>query len=421
MKTFRIPERQIKVFKEVDVVVAGGGPAGFSAAVSAARNGLKTLLIERFGTLGGMWTSALVNPYFDVEDKGGLNEELRNRLIKSDAWGGLWNISYDPADMIMQLDQITEESGVDILFYSLATEPVMDGNKVKGVIVEGKSGSMAVLAKQVIDCTGDADIAARAGCGFQTGRPSDGLMQPMTMMFRIGGLSEDYPDNNIIKWYEKLKEIVGEDELLKNVPFNNPALVALPRAGEAVIQWTHMVNFSGIDAEDLSKATLEGRRQVRNALNLMKKLGPEFGDIYLQELPIAIGVRETRRIEGEYTITLDDLKEGRRFDDGICLARFPVDIHEPDNKKQTVAHVKPYHIPYRSLVPRGVENLLVAGRPISGTYEAHASYRVTGNCVSMGEAAGLGASIAVKNNVSPRDVSGKEIADRLRDNGVKLD
>jgi hypothetical protein len=420
--TITIPSTAIPVHSEVDVLVAGGGPAGFAAAVSAARAGARTLLVERFGVLGGMWTAALVNPYFDVTGKGGLNDELRGRLLERKAWGGLRNITYDPAEMTLQLDDLVTESGAQVLLYALATRPLVENNQVKGAVVETKSGPLAILAKVTIDCTGDADLAARAGAPFQQGRPADGLMQPMTMMFRISGLRADYPEHHTTLWYRALREIVGEENLLKGVPFKNPALVRLPQPGEAMIQWTHVRGVSGIDADELTRATLEGRQQVKRAMEFLRQAKHELGDIRLVALPVAIGVRETRRITGGYTLSLEDLKAGRRFDDGICLVRFPIDIHEPGDTSQTVGYImKPYHIPFRCLVPQNVENLLVAGRPISGTYEAHASYRVTGNCVAMGEAAGLAAALAVQRKVTPRQVPGKEVADMLRKRGVLLD
>jgi hypothetical protein len=369
-----------------------------------------------------MWTAALVNPYFDVTGKGGLNDELRSRLRERGAWGGLWNIAYDPAEMALQLDDLVITSGAQVLLYALATQPLVENNVSKGAVVETKSGPLAILAKVTIDCTGDADLAARAGAQFQQGRPADGLMQPMTMMFRISGLRADYPEHHTVRWYRALQKIVGEDKLLKSVPFKNPALVRLPQPGEAMIQWTHLRNASGIDADDLTRATLEGRRQVQRAMAFLRQANNELGDIRLAALPAAIGVRETRRIAGGYTLSLDDLKAGRRFDDGICLVRFPIDIHEPGDAGQTVGYtMKPYHIPFRCLVPNGIDGLLVAGRPISGTYEAHASYRVTGNCVAMGEAAGLAAALAVQRGISPRQVPGAEVASLLRKRGVLLD
>jgi hypothetical protein len=419
--TVRLPAQEVRVCKEVDVLVVGGGPAGFAAAVSAGRLGARTLLVERFGYLGGMWTAGLVNPYFDVRGKGGLNEEILKRLKSTGGWGGLWDAAFDPNAMKLLLDDLVEEAGAELLLYALGTEPIVQEGVIRGMITESKSGRLAILAKQVIDCTGDGDVAARCGAPFQQGRYRDGLMQPMTMMFRVAGLASAYPVNEIRAWYDKLKRAVPEAEILQSIPYDRPAVIALPCPGEAVIQWTHLVRMCGTDAWDLTRATLAGRKQVRRALELLRKVEAEVGALRLLELPVAIGVRETRRIEGEYSLTLEDLLSGRRFSDGICLARFNVDIHDPEGQRQTRMEVKPYHIPYRALVPKKVENLLVAGRCISGSHEAHASYRVTGNCVSTGEAAGTAAALALQLGLTPRELSGATVAEHLRRGGVKLE
>jgi hypothetical protein len=419
-----LPQREVPVHADVDVLVLGGGPAGFGAAVTAGREGVSVVLVERFGALGGMWTAALVNPYFDCLGKGGLNEEIQQHLAGKGCWGGLRNIAYDPEEMVFLLDRLVQESGVQVLLYALATEPIMLGRQICGAVVETKSGPLGIMARQVIDCTGDADIAARAGVPFQSGRPADGLTQPMTMMFRVCGLREDYDLESPTcssDWYRTLCTRLNREEMAAEVPFVNPAIIPLPRPGHAMFQWTHMREFNGTDADDLTRATLEGRRQVQAAIGFLASIKGEVGDLQLVGLPVSIGVRETRRIEGEYTVTAEDCAEGRRFDDGICLVRFGIDIHEPDKHSQTLLKTKPYHIPYRCLVPKGVDNLLVAGRPISGTYEAHASYRVTGNCVAMGEAAGVAAAMAARDGVGPRQLDGRQVAVRLRELGCKLD
>ena len=395
--------KDIPVRNECDVLVVGAGPAGFGAAVSAARAGARTTLVEYGGKLGGMWTLGLLSPFFDNRHHDGLNRELREALQARGCWGGLWDISFDPTEMAMLLDELALDAGIDILFYTMATEPIMEDGVLKGVIVENKSGSQAILAKTVIDCTGDGDIAARSGAPFEIGGP-EGACQPMTMMFKIGGVKKEYGRDDTNGFYKKLVKVMDESEVLAGVPFNNPAIIKLPRDGEALIQWTHIRHRLGIDGDELTKATLEGRRQVRRAMELFKKIRPVLGDVYLMELPMVIGVRETRRIKGEYYITDNDVKEARRHDDGICLVRFGVDIHEPFKSTQTCFGHKGFDIPLRSLVPLGVDNLLTAGRCISGSYVAHAAYRVTGDCLKIGEAAGVLAAIAAVKNVSVRSL-----------------
>ena len=393
--------REIPVRNECDVLVVGAGPAGFGAAISAARAGARTTLVEYGGKLGGMWTLGLLSPFFDNHHHDGLNRELREALQARGCWGGLWNISFDPTEMAMLLDELALDAGIDILFYTMATEPIMEDGVLKGVVVENKSGPQAILAKTVIDCTGDGDIAARAGAPFEIGGP-EGACQPMTMMFKIGGVKAEYGRDDTNGFYKALTKVVAETDVLSGVPFNNPAIIKLPREGEALIQWTHVRHRLGTDGDELSKATLEGRRQIRRAMELFKAIRPVLGDVYLMELPMVVGVRETRRVKGEYYVTDDDVKEGRRHEDGICLVQFGVDIHEPSKSTQTCFDHKGFDIPLRSLVPLGVENLLTAGRCISGSFVAHAAYRVTGDCLKMGEAAGVCAAVAAANGKTVR-------------------
>lgn len=395
----------VPVRNECDILVAGAGPAGIGAAITAARNGAKVTLVEYGGKPGGMWTLGLLSPFFD-NNKEGMNQEIREKLMERKAWGGLWNAAFDPSEMALYLNRLLIDAGVDLLLYTMACEPYMEQNTVKGVFVQNKSGRQVILAKTVIDCTGDGDIAARAGCPFELGRPGDGCCQPMTMMFKIGGLREDYPPDEILTWYKVLEERVKDrEQFIKDVPFNFPALVKLPGKGQALIQWTHIRNKCGCNGDELSSAAQNGFLQVENAMRYFNEIKDVLGDVYLLELPAVIGVRETRRIRGEYYITDDDLKSGRKHSDGICLVRMGVDIHEPTGKGQTNLKNPGFDIPFRSLVPLQAENLLTAGRCISGSYMAHAAYRVTGDCLKTGEAAGAKAVEALQKNISVRELA----------------
>ncbi|MGI5925402.1 MAG: FAD-dependent oxidoreductase [Lentisphaeria bacterium] len=396
------PGSEITVRNETDVLVIGAGPAGIGAAIGAARAGAKVTLVEYGGKLGGMWTLGILSPFFDNRHHPGLNAELRAHLQERNAWGGLWNISFDPTQMALLLDELVLAENIDVLLYTIATEPIMDGDAIKGVMVANKSGTQAILAKVVIDCSGDGDIAARAGAPYEIGRPNDGVFQPMTMMFKIGGVKDDYPRDDIIGFYRAICKEVPEDSVLKDVPYNYPAIIKLPRPGEALIQWTHVRYCLGCDGDQLTKATFNGRLQVKHAMKYLQLIKPVLGEVYLLELPAVIGVRETRRITGEYLISDDDVKNGQKHHDSVCTVRFGVDIHEPDKAKQTCWGHPGFDIPYRALVPLKVENLLTAGRCISGSYTAHAAYRVTGNCLAMGEGAGKAAAEAVKNNTTVR-------------------
>lgn len=395
---------EVPVRSQTDVLVIGAGPAGFGAAVTAARAGAEVTLVERGGKAGGMWTLGLVSPFFDCKKKSGLNQELREELEKNGNWGGLWDIAFDPAAMTMLLDKYLLDASIDFLPYTMAVETISEDNQVTGVIVENKSGAQAILAGAVIDCTGDGDVAAAAGAEYRMGREGGGGWQPMTMMFKLGGIRNEYDKNNAGDWYKELIKRVPEEEVLALVPFNFPAVIRLPRRGEALVQWTHIRKMSGINGDDLAKAVMEGRCQVRRALELLKKIPDILGDIYLLELPELIGVRESRRIVGDYTVSDDDVRNGGVHPDAVCKVLFGIDIHEPAARFQTNLHNPGFEIPYRAMLPKGLDGLLTAGRCISGSFIAHAAYRVTGNCLAMGEAAGRAAAYALNHNISLREV-----------------
>ena len=382
---------EIPVRNECDILVVGAGPAGMGAALTAARMGARVTLVEYGGKLGGMWTLGLLSPFFDNWNKPGLNQELREKLAERHAWGGLWDMSFDPSQMALLLNQMALDAKLDVLLYTTACEPYMQDNTIKGVFVQNKSGKQLILAKVVIDCTGDGDIAARAGCPFEVGRPSDGAFQPMTMMFKIGGLREEYPRDATIDWYALLqyRQRESQQKLIEDVPFDKPCIIKLPGpGGQALVQWTHIRFLKGTDGEEFTRASQQAMLQVEKAMLYFREVRDLLGEVYLLELPAVIGVRESRRIKGEYQITDDDVLKGFHPVDGICDVHFGVDIHEPSKAEQTNIRNAGFDIPFRSLVPLGVENLLTAGRCISGSFVAHASYRVTGDCLMMGEAAG---------------------------------
>jgi hypothetical protein len=405
------PSCEIPVRNHCDVLVVGAGPAGIGAAISAARAGAKVSLVEYGGKLGGMWTLGLLSPFFDNRHHRGLNEEIRTHLQERQAWGGLWDISFDPTQMALLLDELVLAEKIDVLLYSIASEPIMEDGVIQGVTVVNKSGTQAILAKVLIDCSGDGDIAARAGAPYVIGRPDNGAFQPMTMLFKIGGVKEEYPRDDIIGFYRAICKEAPEEQILKDVPYNYPAIIKLPRPGEALIQWTHVRRLLGCDGDQLSQATFEGRLQLKHAMRYLQMIKPVLGEVHLLELPAVIGVRESRRITGDYIVSDEDVKTGKKHPDNVCSVRFGVDIHEPDEAKQTCWSHPGFDIPYRALLPLQVENLLTAGRCISGSYSAHAAYRVTGNCLAMGEAAGKAAAQAIKEGCSVRQLASKGLQD----------
>jgi hypothetical protein len=417
----REAEHDLSVLGEVDVLVCGGGPAGTGAAVAAARTGASTLLVEQYGYLGGMSTAGLVTPHFDCFLNKGLNQELIERMEDRAAWGApFWRISFDPEEFKMVSEDMVLDSGSDLLYHAYVVAALLEGDRVRGAVIETKSGRFAVLAKVVIDCTGDGDIAARAGAPFEKGRPEDGLLQPMTMMFRLGGLK--WVQTNGTQMFQLVQKAIAETGHHFRLAFERPWAIHLSNPGEAAVQLVHVRGVDATDARDLTRAEIEGRRQARAVVEFLRQYVPEFEGSYLIETAAQIGIRETRRIMGDYVLSLDDVQAGRKFDDGITTVSFGIDIHDPVGKSQIGGPITGvYDIPYRCLVPRNVEGLLVAGRCISGTHEAHASYRVKGPCLAMGQAAGTAAALSAQQDVHPRALDPSALRKELRGQGVVLD
>ena len=433
------PARKTPVVAEVDVVVVGGGPAGVGAALAAASEGATTLLVERHAMLGGMWTAGLLNPLFDPR-KGWIVDRLIDNLQQRGAWVRKGMDVFDVETMKYVLERMMAEAKVEFWYHCPFTEPILQGDRVRGVIVESKSGREAVLAQVVIDCTGDGDVGARAGVPFEMGRSTDGLCQPMTLMFEISGyesfrgLAADRLATH--EFYRDLTKAIEKHEFPIQLPYGpqrsgTPYLIALPGKAVAVVQATHVYRIDATDVRQATRATVEARRQVHEAfLPAMREI-PGLENLRLSQTAPQLGVREGRRLEGRYRLELEDLLQARRFDDAVTSIGFHVDLHELDPQDSTpklpefppgvTRHtISKCDIPYRCLVPKQVQGLLWAGRCISGSHLAHSAYRVTGTCMAMGQAAGLAAAIAVQREVLPADLDGAELHTMLQQRGVQF-
>ncbi len=415
--------RRTPVAADVDVLVVGGGPAGVGAALAAAREGARTLLIERHGMLGGVWTAGIMNPFFDFQRKGWIVAELIERLKAAAAfrpWKFSW--TFDTEMMRLLLEDLFAEAGAECWYYSLVVDTIVEAGRVRGVVVESKSGREAVLAKTVVDCTGDGDVAARAGVDYHLGRAADSACQPMTLMFEIDGVG-DWIQTKAEDLYDAMVAAIREHNLPVQLPTGRvnyaPWIINLPRPGAAVVQATHVYMMNPLDTRDLTGATIQARRQVHELTQVIRRIAG-LENARLLQTASAIGIREARHLAGRYTLALEDLREGRRFDDAVTFGAFGVDIHEVKrgDKSAHGARMRPYEIPYRCLVPESVGGLLFAGRCISGTHEAHASYRVTGTCMAMGQAAGLAAAIAATEGNSPDNLDGRALRSALEKRGA---
>lgn len=422
-------ENQTPVKGSFDVIVCGGGPTGIAAAIAAARRHKRVLIVEAYGFFGGMWTMGMVSPFFDQENKGGICREIvsaidaRKKSVQNGP--GMW--VFDVEEMKLLLDEMIEKEQISILFHTQVVAPVLSGDTIQGVIVENKGGRSAYLAQIVIDCTGDGDVAARAGAPFQIGNER-GAVQPMTLMFRIS--NHDYIQDYYNYPHYADNELIHriDDELarrgIRDYDFNyrRPCVLKVPGAHTSICQSVHIRNRLSTDPEDLTQAELEGRREVQRLVRLLRLL-PQFEHVQLDVTGPHIGIRESRRIIGEYILSEDDIRQSRKFEDGICNTSYWVDIHQTDGVDQLHQEgsvlAPDYQIPYRSLVPLKVEGLLVAGRCISGTEYAMASYRVTGDCVAMGQAAGVAAALCVERGCTPRKLPPAPLVAALRANGVR--
>ena len=412
-ETLRTP-----VGQRYDVIVAGSGPAGSCAAIAAARAGAKTLLVEQSECFGGMWTAGLVNPIFDYANKTGLMQEILDILRQRGGFGGFIHSCYQIEDMKCLLDELLLQAGVDLLSGTTVSSVLKEGDTVTGVITENKDGRVAYPASVVIDCTGDADVCARAGARTVMGGKDETDIQAITLMFSIANVN--FLQNHHYQLTKIVEEAIERTGSSYRLPYARPFILQEPGCDQAVVQLTHMHGVDPVNAASRTAALIEGRRQARDAFLFLRDNVPEFKDLMLTGTAAQLGVRESRRLAGMYTLTVDDLLNGAQFEDGLLTVTFNADIHNQNNDEQTHFDVKPYAIPYRALVPETVDGLLVAGRCISGTHEAEASYRVTGDCAAMGQAAGVAAAVCARLGCAPRALPFEELRTALHGQGFRL-
>ncbi|THF84685.1 FAD-dependent oxidoreductase [Cohnella fermenti] len=447
-----MPQQHIQVVQTADVVVAGGGPAGYAAALAAARSGARTVLIERYGFTGGVATNSMVTAFasgfHDGERMiiGGIFRELRERLyrqgalIKSDAFE-----PFDPERMIFQQLKDLTEAGVRMRLHTLVTDVVMKGNRIDAVIVESKSGRQAIKADVFVDATGDGDVAVRAGADFRLGRVHDGLTQPGTMIFAVGGVDADkvpaihtmMPEPGapghisgkrhlILEGYREEVARAKEAGYLAHVPRKNLGICwNLPGQPDVVFaNFTRIPMVNGTLGEDLARGELEGRVQAEEAVEFFRDYLPGFEKCYLLRVAPQIGIRETRRIDGVYTLTGEDVTGLRQFEDVVVQAHYMMDIHDPLGKDTETVKLKKgtsYDIPYRCMLPaKGPENLMVSGRAISATHEALSSLRVMSISMALGEAAGTAAALSSAGKVTPGALDVRRLQAKLLENGAIL-
>lgn len=426
---------------DYDVLVAGGGLAGCFAAWAAARRGAKVVLVERYGCLGGNATVGGVSPMMAYETGGerlvtGLFDEFLARL--SDFCGTSATRAFDPEAMKLVLAEMLLEAGVSLRLHSWICRAEVSKGRINLVGALTKGGIEDYRASVYIDATGDADLASLSGVPFAVGRAEDGLTQAMTLMFRIANVNTESlvaycnscPEHFRFIEPSPILSIAGFSDLVAqareegySVPVDYIFFTGTPNPGELAVNTTRILDPRPLSAEGLTLAQVEGQRQAYQILKLLKAKVPGFENAYLSYTAPQVGVRDSRRIIGEYLVDAEDILGARKFEDGIARGCYPIDIHSPKDSSGVYRKLQPgesYDIPYRSLLPRKVDNMLVAGRCLSASFEAQAALRIMPTVAALGEAAGTAAALCAREGLTPKELDPEQLRGALREQGANL-
>ena len=453
--------KSIKQQLNADVVVVGGGPAGMCAAIAAAREGVRVILIEQGGFCGGMATKGLVGPFMTCYDaKGetmiirGLFKEIVERMVArgfaihpAQVHGGTAFTSwikighehvtpFEPEGLKIIIDEMLTEAGVKILYHTDFIHPVLDNNTISGILVSSKRGLEIIEATVVIDCTGDGDVAYRSGVPYEMGNQELNLIQPATMFFHISNVDPDAVEAdiqaNIHNFYRKdgvnyrsfhwrvTQARENGDWDLNRVSIG---MFRMPKPDEWCVNTSRIMGVNSTDNESLTNAELIGRQQVYKILHFLQKYVPGCENARIKSIASHIGIRESRHIQGDYRLTAEDLLNSKVSEDSILLAANSVDVHGrfgPTSNEYVPIKGKYYGVPYRCLIPKGIEQLLIAGRCVSADSTAAGAIRVMPPCMGMGEAAGVAAALSVKEGITVRRIDVQNLRKVLKDRGAYL-
>ena len=451
MKQIKEAPRLVDVIAETDILVVGGGPAGLAAAVSAARTGVKTMLVERYGCFGGVITQVGVGSmawyrYEGTVDTEGIGIEFEQRAKQMGASHSLPQSRSEVLDAEMfkyVADCMVNEAEIEPLLHSTAVDAVMEGHTIKGIVIESKSGRQAILAKRVVDATGDADIAHLAGAICRKIPKKD--MMGVTVMFSCVGINKDrfleYVTNNrstFGDWgqYWEIETTGKEDDLLSaylEEPFNRareeglipPEMTGiggswsvLTDAGEAqCLNMIYMLDYDATDVRDLTRAEMEGRHQAILAIKALQKYAPGFENAKLRNFGMTLGARDTRKIIGRYNLTEHDVRNQARFDDAIGIFPEFIDGYGVLALPTTGRY---FQLPYGIMVPEKVENLLVAGRCVAGDRISHAAVRSMMCCTVTGQGAGVAAAVSIKDNIASSAVNIHKVQKEIKKQSVRI-
>ena len=435
--------RDLPVTHTVDVAVFGGGPGGLGASIMAARAGARVLLVERYGMLGGMASFGEVHPFMMNHagelclDKpvylewiarmhGYLAESHPSRHLHGPEASAHADRLIPKEAAALAAEDLCLEAGVQLLYHHTLADAMREEDRIAAAVLLSKSGFTAVRARQFVDCTGDADLAALAGCAFEEGGPS-GYCQPMTLCFKL----ENVRKVDRAKWdggegmRSRLNAVYREARERGEIDHPREDVLTFSWLGDDVVHFnsTRVIHRRGTNGAELSDAEIAARRQMRDLLRIFRERVEEFRDCEIRSMGHHIGVRETRRVKGLAWLTREDYVARSKFTDAIARVNYPIDIHSPDGSGTELVHMPRdqwYEIPYGCVVARDVRNLTIGGRPISVDHAIHSSMRVMPPAVSVGQAAGLAAALAAERNVSPHDLNGIDVRDALRMRGAWL-
>ncbi len=446
-RTIMEPAQEIKVFTEADVVVVGGGPGGHAAAVAAARNGAKTVLVERYGVLGGMASGGVVTIIPNLSDMygkqqiAGQTQEWISRMDKREAtdypprelWGSkdkakvsewfrrsffytrldmlIYSVLFDAEILKCVLNDMAEEAGVKTLLHSWGTKAIVDKNEVQGIIFESKAGRQAILAKVIIDGTGDGDLLPSAGATFDTDMDPTLRIAHLSLCYWMGGVdlkkALDFRYNQAPKYKEMMQDLAKKG--------GHPNFMPSCLKNQDSVVWSHprYPALDQCDPEALTRVEFEGRKKMLITYDFFKKNLPGFEKAFIALTSPQLGTRSARRIHADYTLTEKDLAADKVFKDTIAI--FP----DLDRGEESIKHPN-VHVPYRSLIPRGVENLLVSCRAFGSDQLVQNFFNLIPHCISFGDAAGIAAALAVKNRCKIRSINIEELQDKLGKANVPL-
>ncbi|MBQ3005908.1 MAG: FAD-dependent oxidoreductase [Clostridia bacterium] len=414
--------------KKYDLIVVGGGLTGVAAAVAAARQGISVLLVERNGCLGGAMSNAFVYPFmkYRLRDKDRnvirtLSAGIFGEMVERHKKMGGTDIGWQPEIFKIMLDEMVTEANVDVFFHTQLADVQVENRELKSVLLAGKEGLFEVEADFFIDASGDGDLMAYAGCEYQLGREEDNLCQPMTTCFRMSNIDIDAFNED----RQRLQELYTQKQASGEITNPRENILRFTGIGKDIVHFntTRVIKHDPTNTAELSKAEIIARKQVLEMYNFLRENSESCKNATLISVATEIGVRESRKLKGVHVLTADELKNSVDFEDSIALGNYDIDIHNPSGTGTYIYKFEPeqyYRIPYRSLLPKETDNLLVAGRCLSATHEAHSAVRILPICACLGEAAGIAAAEAINTNTNAHTVNISAVQAKIVANGGEI-